>query len=475
MKRRLGSFAVAALLAAFAAVLGAAPVEAHPLGNFTVNRYTGLVVGPEAVHLDHVLDLAEIPTVQADVDRDDDSRLSAGELESYARTRCGHAAAAMRLRLDGEVLPTAVSTAVASSAPGQAGLPVLRVTCMLRAPLPGVSDGSVLEFADSAAADQIGWREATARGDGVTLLRSDVPAESVSRRLTAYPRDLLADLPDQRGATLLLQPGGARLPDSPRGSPSAGVLSAPAGLLGTLAGGELRLVVVALAFVVAVGTGAAHALAPGHGKTLMACYLASQRADRLRSAVTVGATITVTHTGGVLLLGLLLAGGTALAPERLYAWLTAASGLLVALVGAALLRSAVRERARPLVPASPHAHAHPHPHPHPHRHPAGPSRAGLAAMGVAGGLLPSPTAVVVLLGAVALGRAWLGVLLVLGFGLGMAATLTVAGLFVSRLRDRLDRAGLASNRLAWVHRQVPVALAIAVTGLGFTLATRAAL
>ena len=121
-----------------------------------------------------------------------------------------------------------------------------------------------------------------------------------------------------------------------------------------------------------------------------------------------GATVTLTHTGGVLAVGLLLSTSTAFAGDRLLAYLGVASGLLVVLVGAGMLRSALRHRA--------HAHEHHHHEPH--------GKLGLAGMGLAGGLVPSPSALVVLLGAIGLGRPGFGVLLVLAYGLGMAATLT---------------------------------------------------
>src|SRR5207248_1135201 len=94
--------------------------------------------------------------------------------------------------------------------------------------------------------------------------------------------------------------------------------------------------------------------------------------------------------------------------------------------------------------AAHHTHDHPHEHEHEDGHGQGHEhrprqRLGLVGMGVAGGLVPSPSALVVLLGAIALGRTWFGVLLVVAYGLGMAATLTGAGLVLLRARRALDR------------------------------------
>lgn len=106
-----------------------------------------------------------------------------------------------------------------------------------------------------------------------------------------------------------------------------------------------------------------------------------------------------------------------------------------------------------------------------------PTRRGLVGMGIAGGLVPSPSALVVLLAAVALGRTAFGVLLVLSYGLGMAGTLTVAGLLLVRVRDRLERRPEGARRpLAWVTARwagaVPFTTASLVIVVGLSLAVR---
>jgi ABC-type nickel/cobalt efflux system permease component RcnA len=248
--------------------------------------------------------------------------------------------------------------------------------------------------------------------------------------------------------------------------------------------------------LLAVVLGAAHALAPGHGKTVMAAYLVGLRGS-LRQAVTIGATITATHTAGVLLLGLVLTASRAVASERIYPWLGLASGLLLATVGAALVARALPGRRRP--------HDHPHgpaaqgPTPARHDPPHGPAghhhgpaghehgpdgraaggplgRRGLVALGLAGGLVPSPSAVVVLLGGIAIGHAWFGVALVLAYGIGMAATLTGIGLLLAHARGRVDRrlAGSAGSLLATAGRLLPVATAAVIVVVGLALAAQSA-
>ena len=158
------------------------------------------------------------------------------------------------------------------------------------------------------------------------------------------------------------------------------------------------------------------------------------------------------------------------------------SGLLVVGVGIGLLTSAVRRRhdghghehphehAHPHEHDHPHEHEHPHEHDHPHEH--GHRRAGLLGMGVAGGLVPSPSALVVLLGAVALGRTAFGVLLVLAYGLGMAATLTAAGLLAVRLTDRWARRFGGARMMQRLAGATPLVTAGLVVVVGAGLAAR---
>ena len=251
-----------------------------------------------------------------------------------------------------------------------------------------------------------------------------------------------------------------------------------------------------LAIAIAVILGAFHAVAPGHGKTVMAAYLVGQRGT-LRQAAIIGLTVTATHTAGVLGLGIVLTTSTIIAPERLYPWLGLASGLLVASIGVSMLRRARHTRrlfagvtASADHDNAPHHHDHDlHGHHHDgdsvHRHgghahthavpdPDRPiSTKALVAMGFAGGLVPSPSALVVLLGAIALGRAWFGLLLVLAYGLGMAVTLTGAGLLLVRARRFLDRrAERHAGRLARLAYLLPAATAIVIVTVGLVLALR---
>jgi nickel/cobalt transporter (NicO) family protein len=230
-----------------------------------------------------------------------------------------------------------------------------------------------------------------------------------------------------------------------------------------LAGGpRLTPTVGLLAVLLALVLGAGHAALPGHGKTVLAAYAAAQR-RRLRDALAVGATVTLTHTGGVLVVGLLLATSTTLAGDRLLGYLGIASGAVVVAVGASMIIQR-RRHAR--------AHAHGHHHHHHHHH----GRLGLAGIGLAGGLVPSPSAIVVLLAAIGLGRTAFGVLLVIAYGIGMAATLTAAGLALVTAQRHLPRLthrfkGGFANRLT---RAAPTGTAAFVMLVGAAVSTRAA-
>jgi nickel/cobalt transporter (NicO) family protein len=477
-----------ALGAAFVA-LAATAAAAHPLGNFSVNRYDGLVVSPGQLRVDHVQDLAEIPTAQAKpgVDTDRDGSASAAELAGWARRACARSAAELGISLDGRPVPAAARSAAAQLRAGQAGLPTLRLECGIVAELPGLRAGSVIELRDRAPI-QPGWREITARGDRMTLLASDVPRASRSDRLTSYPRDMLSTPADQREAALRVRPGGPPLRVPVGRAPGVGqVLPRGADRLAEaftalVARRELTPGFGALAVVVAMALGALHALAPGHGKTIMAAYAASRGRRSRREVLALGATVTLTHTAGVLTLGLLVATGSTLAPAAAIPWLGVASGTLVAVTGLTLLRRSLRRTG--------HANGHDHDRGHEHNHDRGqdhrhsqrderPGRGSVVLMGFAGGLVPSPSAVVVLVGATALGQAWFGVALVLAYGAGLALTLALVGVLLAGSGQWLARRMLwtgSSGAGRWIRRvptrTVPVGAAALVVALGLGLALR---
>ncbi|MEU6357769.1 nickel transporter, partial [Streptomyces sp. NPDC047072] len=199
--RRLFASGTAVLPAACAlALLPSGSASAHPLGNFTVNRYDGLVAAPGQLRVDHVEDLAEIPATQA---KPDIEKLGMSE---WAARRCATAAEGSKATADGRRVELTVASSHARVRPGQAGLNTLRVECRLTAPLP--ENSSVALGFHSAGTDSgPGWREITARGDRMTLTASDVPKTSVTDELTSYPQELLSSPVDTVTASVKVRPG----------------------------------------------------------------------------------------------------------------------------------------------------------------------------------------------------------------------------------------------------------------------------
>jgi ABC-type nickel/cobalt efflux system permease component RcnA len=431
------------------------------------------------VRVDYVLDLAEIPTVQAmaQLDADGDGRVGSDERSAWASGTAGALLDGLTLAVGGTPVALEVRSAAVELAPGQGGLDVLRLDATFAGALAARS--GAVEFRDANHENRVGWREVTARGiDGVALEGSSVPASSPSASLRAYSEDLLSSPLDVREATFSFAPGAsAPATAADVGAGSATRSGAPGGAFAGLVERTGPLMVLAL--LIALGFGALHALGPGHGKTLMAAYLVGA-GGRVRQAVAVGGAVAVMHTASVLGLGFVVLTATELfAPERVYPWLGLGSGLVALGLGAGLLVARLGSwSSRGEGPGHSHDHSveHRHDHGHDGHHahghahavPDAPllSRRGLAALAVAGGMLPSPTALVVLLAAVAFGRAAYGLALIAAFSLGLAAALVAVGAVAIRARDLVARR--ASGRLA---RLLPVASAgaIAVVGLALTV------
>ena len=459
-------WAPAVLGALVLAGVPAAPAAAHPEGReFPVNQYTGLVLTPDRVRVTAVLNTAEIVTTQdrRTVDADRDGTVSAGERSRHAGRTCAAMAADLHVRVNDDKLRWTVVPGEYRYEHGAAGLPSARLTCELTAPAR-LGAPAAVTVDNRYELGRAGWHEMTARGEGVHPAAPVLPPASLSDELRAYPpvEDLTVDV---RRATLRIVPGPATVPAGTVEQPAEPV---PTGSgwaqrrFETLAGGPLTPLLAVLTVLAAVLLGAGHAALPGHGKTVLAAYLAGQR-GRVRDAVTIGATVTAGHTGAVLVVGALISTGTALAGHRTLGLLGVVSGLLVVAVGIGMLAAAVRRRADSHGGPDSHDHGHAHGHHH-HGRPAG--RLGLAGIGVAGGLVPSPSALVVLLASIGMGRAAYGVLLVLAYGVGMAGTLTGTGLLLLAVQRR---AVLARGRPGRLVVRVATALPAAWPLLTSTL------
>jgi nickel/cobalt transporter (NicO) family protein len=435
----------ALMLALLALAAWPGVASAHPLGNFSVNHLTEVSVSTDRVDVRYVLDQAEIPTFQ---------ERGLPDAEVIARKR---AEVQRRLVVTVDGRPLALRSAGAatlSHPPGAGGLHTTRLELPLTAAVPAPARVAVT---DGTFPGRVGWHAVVARPGQGTAVRSSVPSADPTDELRHYPQDALSSPADIRAATLAIAPG-------------AGTVSAPDGQQRSGSGGQEREDVLSRAFsdaaagqgvlvlllLTAFAWGAIHSLSPGHGKAMVAAYLVGARGTA-RHAVALGATVTITHTAGVFALGLVALGLSAyVLPEDLYPWLNLVSGLLVVGVGAYVLRKNLRRRR--------HHHHHHH-----HHHEAQLSWRGIVAMGAAAGLIPCPSALVVLLGAVAQGQIALGMVMIVAFSLGLACTLTGLGLGVVYAGRALGRFDVPSRLVT----ALPAVSAVLIVGVGVVLTVNA--
>jgi nickel/cobalt transporter (NicO) family protein len=425
------------ILVALGALVAPSAASAHPLGNFTVNRFAAVELSGRDVFVHYVLDLAEIPTVQ------EGGRVRAAGFAAEVAAR-------LDLDLDGRRAELVSVEHKVSERPGAGGLPTLRFEAVYRVSDPGASRSVV--FHDTNFADRIGWREIVVRAaGGARIVTSDVPAQSASDELRAYPRDLLRSPLDVTSATARFALGTG--PGTPPSFTGASAPERPAGSFESLVEREnLGVGAILLSLVIAAFWGAAHALSPGHGKAMVAAYLVGSRGTP-RHALLLGLTVTVTHTAGVFALGLVTLGLSELiVPEQLYPWLNLVSALLVVGVGASVLRARLRRR-----------HA-----PHHHHHHGDRSLRDLLAVGISGGLLPCPTALVVLLAAISLHRVGYGLVLILAFSLGLAGAMTAVGLAAVSARRFLRKKSFEGRMV----RALPAASAALILAVGVAMTAR---
>jgi nickel/cobalt exporter len=496
IRRSLAAVALAAIV-----LLAPVAASAHPLGNFTVNLYSGLSVRPGEVRVEYVVDMAEDPTYQArsEIDTNQDGRSTQAELAAWAARRAPVLASGLTLTVNGRPIALSVSCAAAAFRPGQtAETPTLRSVAILVGALPPSGRAS---FVDANDADRVGWREVTVTASpGATVSGSSVPTRSISDQLRSYPQDLLSSPLRTTAATFRYSTstgGSAGVPSSPAVCDAAGGAAGPRPLIAD--GGFARLVdrsglpLMLLAMVLAVGFGAWHALLPGHGKTLMAAYMVGA-GSRIRQAVAIGTAVALMHTSSVLALGVLVVTlEHTFRPDLLYPWLGLLSGVVAVGLGTTLMitRLAGWSDARRARAAGAgvqadhdhrhetshehehgHGHAHGHDHGHVHTAPDVPvlSRKGLMALAVAGGILPAPAALLVLLASIQAHRVAFGLALILAFSAGLAAALIVVGTAAYRARERV-----ADHLSSVWGRMIPVLSASAIVGVGLFLAVRGAL
>jgi nickel/cobalt transporter (NicO) family protein len=488
--------------ALLAAMLLPSVASAHPLGNFTVNHYSRIEPAGDRVRIVYVLDMAEIPTFQ------DKPRVDANPA-AYADERAEAIRQNLHLNLDGQPAELHLEQRSLTFPDGQGGLPTMRLEATYSAELQTDPSALVqLTYRDDNDPTRIGWREIVARpgAAGTELQRSSVPAEDVTDELHKYPDDLLTSPLDVRQAQLRFVPGAAAARPL-LANTGVAVLDRTRNAFAELANGaELTPGFILFAIGVAILLGAAHALQPGHGKTVVAAYLVGSRGTA-KHALVLGGTVTATHTAGVYALGVVtLFLSQYILPERLYPFLEVGSGLMVVGIGIWLfgqrLLSAVGFGSRS---GRGHTHGHDHDHDHDHEHdhehahgdahphvhsptdehthshggkthshvpPSGDrvSWKNLLALGVSGGLLPCPEALMVLLITIAAHRVLFGLLLIVSFSTGLAAVLVGFGLLLVYARGFFSRINVSSGL---APRLLPVASALIIVIAGGVITAQA--
>lgn len=478
--------------------LPAKTAAAHPLGNFTINRYARLELYENVVVIHYVLDFAEIPTFQMaeQIDADGDGALSQAELDAFLPEFADGLAKNIVLTVDGIPQALDMLDRTAGARTGQASLDVLRVAVVLRAQVEGAQESS-LRFSDTNYADRPGWREMVVQPSAGSQITVD-PRLLVDRSdaLRDYSGVATSGAPTDSSVAFTWAPAsGTAVPavfKAEHGAERTGN-----GGLGRLLNNDRSLGIILLSLLAAVGFGALHALGPGHGKSVVAAYLVGSRGTP-RHALALGLTVTATHTAAVYALGFFtIAASDLLAPEEAFVYLGVGSGLLIVVMGASLFLARLRSlRAHShdddglhrhglfgkrhshmpgSAPAIPHVHdesegGHDHsPHAMPSKAP-GVTWRSLFALGVAGGLLPCPSALVVMLAAISLGQVFFGMLLIVAFSAGLAGVLVAIGFAVvlgKRLSNRPGLSHLAGKPVfGHIVTALPIVSAFAVTLAG---------
>jgi nickel/cobalt exporter len=451
------------------------------------------------VRITYVIDLAEVPTFQliqqGRIDTNKDGLLETDEAGAFLDAELPDLLDGLRLVIADQAIPLATLDSAAAFVPGQADLQTLRVTAHFAGQLPpGWERKGEVYYADANYHDRLGWREIVVRGgDGVVA--EGAPSEDLSDELRSYPADMLTNPLARYNVTFTIHPGNGTAATTAaraagrvtsQGTRNGGATARVAALIGF---DRLTPTVILLAILGALFWGAAHALSPGHGKTVVGAYLVGTRGTPKHAAF-LGLTVTLTHTAGVFALGgVTLWLSRNLLPERLYPWLDIVSGLLVVLIGVTLIFQRLRAAGDRLA----HDHTHDdfaatgepggtnwraltHEHggrAHTHLPPgAADTRVtwrGLLALGVSGGLIPCPSALVLLLSAISLGRAGFGLILVVAFSAGLAIVLTAIGLLCVYARRTFARFSFAPR----LPRLLPVLSALAITLAGAAIVIEA--
>ncbi len=200
--------------------LWAGSAAAHPMGNFSINHYSGLTIGKEAVHIRYILDFAEIPAFQEiqAIDSNADGETTDGEITRYLEIKSGQLAPYLVLKIADEDVPLQVQTHELLFPPGAGGLPTMRLSIDYRAALPTGIDVSnrayALNYRDENYPQRTGWKEMSAQGmNGIVLIDSTLPTQG--SELRAYPDNPLQAPPRVVATGFAFQAGGISIKNLP--------------------------------------------------------------------------------------------------------------------------------------------------------------------------------------------------------------------------------------------------------------------
>lgn len=461
---------------ALAFFLGVSAIWAHPMGNFSVSHYSRIEVTPRGATLRYVLDFAEIPTSQLLQQWKLDAGSPRAELDRRAADQAREWMRNLKIEAGGQSVTPRFERAALTMGNGAGGMTVLRIAADFTL---DAAPGS-LRYEDRNYPDRSGWKEiVVAAGSDTALDRAEPATPDRSKELTAYPEDSLASPPQDLRAEVTWRATGvlSAAPATPTVTPqvpkeNAGVVVHDDYLSRLLSRSDLTWGMILTGLAVAFGLGAIHALSPGHGKTIVAAYLVGSKGTA-KHAIFLGGMVTFTHTISVFFLGLTtLFLSEYVVPQKIYPVLGTISGLSIVWIGATLFYKRLRAARRGRVHHSnPLVHDHGDGHVHSHLPEGDVTLGSLIALGASGGLVPCPSALVLLLASVSVGRVGFGLILLVAFSAGLAGVLMAIGLVVLFAKHLLpDSRHTAHNPF---FRYVPVASAAVITCAGLIMTAAA--
>ena len=502
------------------------------MGNFSISHYAGITIEGRFVEVRYFIDMAEIPTFQEIQQNSIVAQSNDPRVRFYLSSQAEAFKTNLLLTLNGQPLSLETTSQEILFSPGAGNLPTMKFGLVYRAQVSEACavNRCELEYRDANFSGRLGWKEVIiSPGQGVTIQNSSVPSHDRSSQLSNYPTDLVNSPPQDVAAKIVysveksssrqFRPAIAQAktaanlpaaisrtatsPATPHTAPpshamkdgtsrNAATISVQATIppaanaqpaplqpnqqstprnsfTELMAIKQISFTIALLAAAIAAGLGALHALEPGHGKTIVAAYLVGSNGTA-RHALLLGMIVTASHTVGVYLLGAItLYAQKYILPDRIYPFLGVLSGVLIAGMGCYLFLQ------RYLGGEFAHKHGDEISEIGEvstggmRRQPKKVSTRQLLVLGITGGIVPCPAALVVLLSAVALHRTSFGLFLIVAFSIGLAAVLIAMGLVAVYAGNMIARLRLEGPL---VQRWLPMASAVMIILLGLSVATR---